>query len=146
MSRTKEMRHIKGHETCRCKCRLDAIVCNNKQRWNEDKYRCECKELIDKGICHKGFIWDPSNCNYQCDKSCDVREYLHYENCKCRKRLIDKLIEGCSETIDGNEMTSAALNDYENACGSCAIYIVLFVIAFLIIIDISSAIIFFIGT
>ena len=43
-------------------------------------------------------------------------------------------------------MTSAALNDYENACGSCAIYTVLFVITFLIIIDISSAFIFFIGT
>ena len=29
------------------KCRLDASVCNNKQRWNDDKCRCECKELID---------------------------------------------------------------------------------------------------
>ena len=36
-------------------CRLDAIVCTNKQRWNKDKYRSECKELIDKGICDKGF-------------------------------------------------------------------------------------------
>ena len=36
--------------------RLDASVCNNKQRWNEGKCRCECKELIDKGICDKGFI------------------------------------------------------------------------------------------
>ena len=34
MSRTNETRHIKWHETCRCKFRLDAIVCNNKQRWN----------------------------------------------------------------------------------------------------------------
>ena len=32
MSRTNEMRHIKWHETCKCKCRLDASVCNNKQR------------------------------------------------------------------------------------------------------------------
>ena len=37
MSRTNETRHIKWHETCKCKCRLDAIVCNNKQRWNNDK-------------------------------------------------------------------------------------------------------------
>ena len=50
MSRTNETRHIKWHKTCKCKCRLDAIVCNNKQRWNEDKCRSECKELIDKGI------------------------------------------------------------------------------------------------
>ena len=48
MSRTNETRHIKWHKTCKCKCRLDASVCNNKQRWNEDKCRCECKELIYK--------------------------------------------------------------------------------------------------
>ena len=40
-------------------------------------------------------------------------------------------------------MTSVALNDYRNVCGSCTIYIVLFVIAFLIIIVISSAFIYF---
>ena len=32
MSRTNETRHIIWHEICKCKCRLDAIVCNNKQR------------------------------------------------------------------------------------------------------------------
>ena len=32
MSRTNETRHVKWHETCKCKCRLDASVCNNKQR------------------------------------------------------------------------------------------------------------------
>ena len=48
MSRTNETSHIKWHETCNCKCRLDASFCNNKQHWNDDKCRCECKELIDK--------------------------------------------------------------------------------------------------
>ena len=62
MSRNNETRHIKWHETCKCKCRQDASVCNNKQRWNEDKCMCECKELIDKDVCDKGFIWNPSNC------------------------------------------------------------------------------------
>ena len=55
MAKTNETRHIKWHETCNCKCRLDATVCNNKQRWNDDKCRCECKELIDKGVCDKGY-------------------------------------------------------------------------------------------
>ena len=32
MSRTNETRHIKWHETSKCKCRLGASVCNNKQR------------------------------------------------------------------------------------------------------------------
>ena len=62
MSRTNETRHIKSHETCKCKCRLDLSVCNNKQRWKKDKCRCECKELIDKGRCNKGSTWNPSNC------------------------------------------------------------------------------------
>ena len=32
MLRTNETRQIRWHETCKCKCRLDASVCNNKQR------------------------------------------------------------------------------------------------------------------
>ena len=68
MSRTNETRHIEWHKTC--KCRLDASLCNNKQRCNEDKCRCECKELIDKEICDKEFIWNPSNLEYECNKSC----------------------------------------------------------------------------
>ena len=32
MSRTNETKYIEWHETCICKCRLDASVCNNKQR------------------------------------------------------------------------------------------------------------------
>ena len=95
--------------------------------------------MIDKGICDKDFIWNPSNCDCECDKSCGVGKYLDYKNCKCRKRLIDKLVEECSENTDQNEMTH---NDYENICNSCTIYIVLFVITFLIIIGISSAIYF----
>ena len=54
MSRTNETRLIKWHETCKCKCRLDVSVCNNKQHWNDDKCRREWKELIDKGVCNKG--------------------------------------------------------------------------------------------
>ena len=59
MSRTNETRHIKWPESCKCKCRLDASVCNNKQRWNDDKWRCERKELIDKGVYDEGFIRNP---------------------------------------------------------------------------------------
>ena len=84
MSKTNETQYIEWHETCNCKYRLDASVCNNTKRWNNDK--CQCKKLIDKGSCDKGFIWDPSNCECECDKSCDVGEYLDYKNCKCRKK------------------------------------------------------------
>ena len=86
MSRNNETRHIEWHGTCKCICRLDKIICNSKQRWNEDKCRCECKELIDKGMCDKGYIFNPSNCECECDKSCGVGEYLDYSNCKSKKK------------------------------------------------------------
>ena len=41
-----------SHESCKCVCRLDPIVCNNKQKWNKNKCRCEC--LINK-ICGNKF-------------------------------------------------------------------------------------------
>ena len=127
MSRTKETRHIELYKTCKCKCRLDASVCNNKQRWNEDKCTCECKELIDKGMCDKGFIWNPSNC--ECDKSYDIGEYLDYKNCKCRKKITDKLVEECSENIYENEtLDITPLYAYRKVRSSCMVYIVLFVV------------------
>ena len=39
---TKKTSHISWHEICICKCRLDACVCNDKQSWNNDKWRSEC--------------------------------------------------------------------------------------------------------
>ena len=100
MSRTNETRQVKWHETFKCKCRVDASFCNSKQRWNNDKCRCKCKELIGKVICDKGFLWNPSNYECECDKLCDAGEYLDYVNYKGRKRLVDKLVEECSEIID----------------------------------------------
>ena len=72
MSRTNETRQIKWHATCKCECRLDASVYNNKQRWNDNKCWCECKELYDKGVSDKECAWNPSNCECECDKSCDA--------------------------------------------------------------------------
>ena len=134
MSRANETRHTEWHETCKCQCRLDAIVCNNKQRWNNDKCRCECKELIDKGVYDKRFIWNPRNCECECDKSCDDDEYLDYENCKCRKRLIDKLVDECTETVEEVKPAIITLVENENSykCSSCTVYTVSFWIFFTI--------------
>ena len=131
MLRTNETRHIKWHKTCKCNCRLDASACNNRQQaWNEDKCRCECKKLIDKEMCDKGFTWNPSNCDCECDKSCNVEEYLDYKNCKCRKRIIDELVDECFENIYENEtldiipLNSIPLNVYKKVCNSiiCCIF------------------------
>ena len=112
MSRTNETGLIKWHEKCKCECRLDAIICNNKQRWNKNKCRCKCKELVDKGICDKGFIWNPSNYEWECYTNCDIGEYLDYKNCKCRKRMVDKLIDECIETTE--EVKLAEITQFEN--------------------------------
>ena len=139
ISRNNETRHVKWHETCKCKCRLDASVCNSKHRWNDDKWRCECKELIDKGVCDKRFIWNPSNCKYECDKSCNVGEYLDYINCKCRKRLADKLVEECTQNVEEAKVTGLTLFEHENKCkSSCTIYLVLIAVVFSICIGIGT--------
>ena len=88
--------------------------------------------MIDKGKCDDGFICNPSICEYECDKSCDVGEYLDYANCKCRKRQIDKPIQECSKDINGNEMSfNGNLNDHGKVCNSCSVYIVLLIITLL---------------
>ena len=134
MSRTNETRHIELHETCKCKCKFGANICNNKQRWNKDKCRCECKELIDKWVCDKGFIWNASNGECEYDKACDVGEYLDYENWKCRKKLVAPLIEQCTETAEEVKLAKITPAENENSykCSSCTVYIVLFWIFFTI--------------
>ena len=93
-------------------------------------------------MCDKGFIWNPCNCECECDKSCEIKEYLDYKNFKCRNKSVDKLVEECSENIDGNEMlynetlnavllNTISLNDYKKVYGSCKIYIVLFAVFFI---------------
>ena len=83
-------------------------------------------------VCSLG--WNPSNCKCECDKSCDIGDYLDYENCKCRKKLIDKLVEECTETNNGVKIAKITLAENENKHkrSSCTLYTVLFSIIFTI--------------
>ena len=45
MSKTKEAKHIKWHETCKSECRLNSSAYNDKQHWNNDRCRYECKRI-----------------------------------------------------------------------------------------------------
>ena len=111
---------------------------------NKEKCRCESKEVIEKGICGKEFIWNPSNCDCECDRLCDVGESLYYNNCKCRNKLLYKVVEACSEHIDKDKMIyNGTLNDCEKLCNSCTIYIVLFGIFLIIRICVSRVFIYF---
>ena len=82
-------------------------------------------------MCDKGFIWNPNNCE------CDVGEYLDYENLKCRKKLIDKLVDECTETVEEVKLAKITLAENENSykCSSCTVYTVLFWIFFTINVD-----------
>ena len=129
MSKTNETKFIKWHEKCKCECGLNAIICNNKQGWNENKCRCECKKLIDKRIYDKGFICNPSNCECECDKNCVFSEYLDYEN--CRKKLVDKLIDECTKTVEEVKLANITFTINENSyykCSSCKVYIILMIV------------------
>ena len=89
MSRTNEKRHIKWTETCKCKCRLDAsfvIINNFGIMINTD---VNTKNWLTKEYVIKKVLWNPRNCECECDKSYNVGEYLDYENCKSRNKLID---------------------------------------------------------
>ena len=84
-------------------------------------------------MCDKGFIWNPSNCECQCDKGCDVGKYIDYENCKCKKKLVDELIEECTENIEETRLIETSAEN-EHKCSSCIVYKVLFWILFIFLI------------
>ena len=73
------------------------------------------KELIDKGVCDKRFIWNPSNCECECDKSCDVGEYLDHKNCDCKKKVVAPLIEECTETVEEVKLAKVTLAENEKS-------------------------------
>ena len=65
---------------------------------------------------------------------CDVDEYLDYENCKCRQKLVDKLVDECAETVEEVKLARIAYAENENSYkySSCTVCTVLFWIFFTI--------------
>ena len=94
LMRLNETRNVLWHESCKCVCKLNSSVCNNKQIWNSDTCRCDCNEDFAGIIsCAKGYTWNPSICECQCDKWCKPGQYLDHKNCICKNKLIRRLIE-----------------------------------------------------
>ena len=48
---------------------------------------------------------------------------MHYENCKCRKKLVDKLVDGCTETVEEVKLAKITLSKSESKykCSSCTL-------------------------
>ena len=101
LMRLNETRNVLWHESCKCVCKLNSSVCNNKQIWNSDTCRCNCNEDFASIIsCAKGYSWHPSICECQCDKWCQPGQYLDDKNCVCKNKLIGRLIEECTSVIN----------------------------------------------
>ena len=78
-------------------------------------------------------MFNPSNCESECDKSCNIGEYLDYSSCECRKKLTDPLVEECTENIDETELVNITVENENNSrCNSYLVYKMLFFIFFII--------------
>ena len=90
LMRLNETRNVLLHESCKCICKLNSSVCNNKQIWNDDTCKCDCNEDF-AGVmnCTKGFTWNPGTCEFQCDKCCKLEQYLDHKNCICKNKLVE---------------------------------------------------------
>ena len=60
---------------------------------------------------------------------------MDYEKCKCSKRLVDKLADECTETVDEKVKI---VSGSKSKCNSCIFYIVLFSIFFTINVGIGA--------
>ena len=87
MSQQNKTKQIISRESCKCVCRLNPVVCNNKQKWNKDKCRCEC--LTNKK-CNNSKFWNPINCE------CEYRKAYLTEECE---EVIDKETVSINKTI-----------------------------------------------
>ena len=82
MSWSNQTKQIKWHESCPCECRLNSIICSNKQKWNKDKCRCEC--LINKKCGNK--FWNPNSCK------CEYRKKAAHLSAEEYEEIIDNKI------------------------------------------------------
>ena len=104
-----ETRNVLWHESCKCICKLNSSVCNDKQIWNGDTFRCDCNEDFAGIInCTKGYTWNPSTCECQCDTWCKPGQYLDHKNCICKNNLVGRLIE------EGTSIIKETMNNNNN--------------------------------
>ena len=107
--------NVLWHESCKCVCKLNSSVCNNKQIWNSNTCRCDCSEDFAGMInCAKGYTWNPSTCKCQCDMWCKPGQYLDHKNCACKNKLVGRLISECTSIISETMMNNNDNNNDNN--------------------------------
>ena len=115
LMRLNETPNVLWHESCKCVCKLNSSVCNNKQIWNSDTCRCDCNEDFAGIIsCDKGYEWNPSTCECQCDTWCKPGQFLDHKNFICKNKLIGRLIEECTSVINETMINNKDNIDNDN--------------------------------
>ena len=124
LMRLNETHNLLLHESCKCICKLNSSVCNNKRTWNDGTCRCDCNEEFAGIInCTKGFTRNPSTCECQCDKWCKPGQYLDHKNCICKNKLIGRVIEECTSVIN-----ETMINNKDNITTNNNTYLILFIV------------------
>ena len=122
--RLNETRNVLWHELCKCVCKLNSSVCNNKQSWNGDTCICDCNEdFTDIISCDNGYTRNPSTCECQCDTWCKPGQYLDHKNCICKNKLIGRVIEECTSVIN-----ETMINNKDNITNNNNTYLILFIV------------------
>ena len=120
-----ETRNVLWHESCKCVCKLNSSICNNKQIWNGDTCRCDCNEdFADIINCTKGYEWNSSTCECQCDTWCKPGQYLDHKNCVCKNKLVGRVIDECTSVINETMIS----NNKDNITNNNNTYLTLFIV------------------
>ena len=104
MPRTNETRHIKWHETCKCKCKLDATLCNNKQRWMMINVAANVKNWLIVVYVIKDILGIPVIVSVNL-----INHVMLVKNCKVEKGWKINVMKECSENTDEAKLTEIAL-------------------------------------
>ena len=132
LMRLNETRNVLCHESCKCVCKLNSSVCNNKQISNSDTCRCDYNEDFAGIIsCDKGYTWNPSTSECQCDMWCKLGQYLDHKNCICKNKLIGRIIEECTSVIN-ETMINNKDNIPNNNNHTYLILFIVFLIGFIV--------------
>ena len=89
---------------------MDEKVCNNLQKWNEDKCRCKCLKIKD---CDIGYSWNVNNCRCkmkklaaltESERSLESERFLETEECDVETGEIKNVSE-CKALSENRTIT-----------------------------------------
>ena len=91
----KESKTVAYHISFECKCESNGWKCKSREKWKKDKHECKDKKLIKHRTCEEEYAWSPSTCACECDKDCEIGEYL--KDCEFVESLVDDLVVTCDD-------------------------------------------------